>query len=31
VVEGTPPQLRRIAALYGVEALLGLAQPGSGA
>jgi phospholipid transport system transporter-binding protein len=27
VVEGTPPQLRRIAALYGVEALLGLAPP----
>lgn len=24
VVEGAPPQLRRIAALYGVEALLGL-------
>ena len=29
VVEGAPPQLRRIAALYGVEALLGLAQPAS--
>ena len=30
VVEGTPPQLRRIAALYGVEALLGLAPPETG-
>lgn len=29
VVQGAPPQLRRIAALYGVEALLGLAQPAS--
>ncbi len=29
VVQGAPPQLRRIAALYGVETLLGLAQPSS--
>jgi len=29
VVQGAPPQLRRIAALYGVETLLGLAQPAS--
>ena len=29
VVEGAPSQLRRIAALYSVEALLGLAQPAS--
>jgi ABC-type transporter Mla MlaB component len=28
-VEGAPSQLRRIAALYGVEGLLGLAEPGS--
>lgn len=30
-VEGAPSQLRRIAALYGVEDLLGLAEPGSSA
>lgn len=31
VVEDAPPQLRRIAALYGVERLLGLAEPEPGA